>query len=154
MMLQKVFPTFCASLPFSVKPEMFGNRFELGFSGGVFDPMQHVTVRTDCRNIVRFDVTYDGPPMSHEMVPKRPREQQQPQQQQQQQHPGPGGAIKHLVCILSFGRQLYLHCAWDLACRCGPVRERGPSTMLFSWRLTDRTIGTCFSIRRIKLYMA
>jgi hypothetical protein len=38
MMVQKVFPTFCASLPFSVKPEIVGNRFELGFSGDVFDP--------------------------------------------------------------------------------------------------------------------
>ena len=39
------------------------------------------------------------------------------------------------MCIrdrLSSGRQLYLRCAWDLACRYGPVRERGPSTMLFS----------------------
>ena len=34
--LQKAFPTCWASLPSSVKPEMFGNSFGLGFSGEVF----------------------------------------------------------------------------------------------------------------------
>ena len=38
MGLQKVFPTFWASLPSSVKPEMFGHIFEFGFSGDVFTP--------------------------------------------------------------------------------------------------------------------
>ena len=51
MLLQKVFPTFCASLPSSVKHDMFGNRFGLGFSGDVFAP-SHVTVCTDCQYIV------------------------------------------------------------------------------------------------------
>lgn len=79
IVLQKVFPTFWASLPSSVKPEMFGNRFELGFSGDVFRP-QHVTVRTDCQDIVRFGVTYERLPMSHGMAPRRPRERRQQQQ--------------------------------------------------------------------------
>ena len=38
MWLQKMFPTCCASLPSSVKHEMFGNRFEFGYSGDVFAP--------------------------------------------------------------------------------------------------------------------
>ena len=33
-----VCPTCCASLPSSVKHEMFGNRIEFGFSGDVFAP--------------------------------------------------------------------------------------------------------------------
>ena len=76
MLLQKMSPTFCASLPSSVKHEMFGNRFGLGFSGDVFAP-SHVTVCTDCQDIVCAGVTYERRSMSHEMAPGRPRERQQ-----------------------------------------------------------------------------
>ena len=82
IVLQKVFLTFWASLPSSVKPGMFGNRFEPGFSGDAFRP-QRVTVRTDCQDIVRLDVTYERQPMSHDMVPRLPRELRQQQWQQQ-----------------------------------------------------------------------
>ena len=82
IVLQKVFLTFWASLPSSVKPEMFGNRFEPGFSGDAFRP-QRVTVRTDCQDIVRLDVTYERQPMSHDMAPRLPRELRQQQWQQQ-----------------------------------------------------------------------
>ena len=78
---QKVFPTFCASLPSSVKHEMFGNRFELWFSGDALRP-QHMTVCLHCQDSVCVDVTYKRRPMSHEM---RRRQQQQQKQQQQQQ---------------------------------------------------------------------
>ena len=66
----------------TVKHEMFGNRFELGFSGDAFRP-QRVTVRTDCQDIVRLDVTYERQPMSHDMAPRLPRELRQQQWQQQ-----------------------------------------------------------------------
>jgi hypothetical protein len=58
MGLQKVFPSFWPPLPSSVKAEKFGNRFAIRFSGEVFAP-QHVTVRTDCQDIVCVNVTYE-----------------------------------------------------------------------------------------------
>ena len=103
MLLQKVFPTFCASLPSSVKHDMFGNRFELRFSGDALRP-QHMTVCMHCQDIVCADVTYKRRPMSHEMRRR---------QQQQQRWRGGSGRSSSSVqykeqvgYMLSFGHQL------------------------------------------------
>lgn len=146
MLLQKVFPTFCASLPSSVKHEMFGNRFELRFSGDALRP-QHMTVCMHCQDIVCVDVTYKRRPMSHEMRRR--------QQQQQQRWRGGSGRSSSSVqykeqvgYMLSFGHQLSGN-AWDLGCWRRPARERGPSTMLSfqAFPLEPKTLEIDFSNR-------
>ena len=55
---------------------MFGNRFELRLYGDALRP-QHMAICMHCQDIVCVGVTYKRRPMSHEMMPKQPRERQQ-----------------------------------------------------------------------------
>ena len=57
----------------------------------------------------------------------------------------------HLGYVLSFGHQLSGN-AWDVASWRRPVRERGPSTMLFSTHWSPRLSESAFRIDRIKYY--
>ena len=49
---------------YTVKHEMFGNRFELRFSGDALRPQQ-MTVCMHCQDIALMCRTYERPPMSH-----------------------------------------------------------------------------------------